>query len=66
MLEANYDPFVTAAVNFDGTVAWFYPTVLKSACQLDVYYFPWDQQMCELRFGSWSYDMTKVGQEMQS
>ena len=65
MLEVNYDPLVTAVVNFDGTVAWLYPSVLKSACQLNVDYFPWDQQECEMTFGSWSYDMTKVGRKIQ-
>ena len=65
MRDMNYEPLVTAVADFDGKVSWAYPTVLKSACQLNVDYFPWDQQSCELKYGSWTYDMSKVGPQIQ-
>ena len=45
-----------AVVSHDSTVQWNYPQILRSACPLDVTYFPWDKQNCELEFGSWTYD----------
>ena len=59
----SYETLYPAIVGFDGTVSWNYPCVLKSTCRLNVDYFPWDQQSCELKYGSWTYDGTKVGEE---
>ena len=61
----NFVPSLPASVNFDGKVSWFYPILVKSTCQLKVDYFPWDQQSCELTYGSWTYDTSKVGFEIQ-
>ena len=41
-------------------VRWNTPAIYKSSCQLDVTYFPWDQQACLLTFGSWTYTGAKV------
>ena len=32
----------------------------KSFCNIDVEYFPFDRQRCELKFGPWTYDVSKV------
>ena len=32
-----------------------------SKCEIDVRYYPLDEQKCDLRFGSWSQEATKVG-----
>ncbi|XP_013388502.1 neuronal acetylcholine receptor subunit alpha-10 [Lingula anatina] len=42
-------------VHSDGSVLWLAPVLYKSYCRLDVRYFPYDQQVCPLRFGSWSF-----------
>ena len=36
------------------------PTILKSRCAIDIKYFPFDDQTCDLRFGSWTYDGLRV------
>lgn len=36
------------------------PAVYQSTCYLDVTYFPWDHQTCNLTFGSWTYDMAAL------
>ncbi|XP_070568557.1 neuronal acetylcholine receptor subunit alpha-10-like [Ptychodera flava] len=36
------------------------PTILKSTCQVYVKYFPFDVQMCKMKFGSWAYDSQQV------
>lgn len=42
-------------VNHDGTIIWPVPVKLKSSCKVDIKYFPFDDQLCILRFGSWIY-----------
>ena len=47
---------VKATLSSDGTVRWEPPAIYKSQCDIDIEYFPFDQQMCKLKFGVWSYD----------
>lgn len=42
-------------LNHDGIVVWPVPVKLKSSCKVDITYFPFDDQECILRFGSWIY-----------
>ncbi|XP_068741525.1 neuronal acetylcholine receptor subunit alpha-7-like [Montipora capricornis] len=55
----NYDKekeeYYGLTVSSNGDVGWFYPTIFKSSCTIDVTYFPFDDQKCVLKFGSWSY-----------
>lgn len=39
---------------------WKPPAIYKSSCEIDVEYFPFDEQTCVLKFGSWTYDGFKV------
>ena len=34
--------------------------VLHSSCEMDVEYFPFDEQTCIMKFGSWTYDGFQV------
>ncbi|KAK2573941.1 Neuronal acetylcholine receptor subunit alpha-7 [Acropora cervicornis] len=47
-------------MKFDGSTSWLSPGVFKSICKVDVTYFPFDEQECFLKFGSWSFDSSKV------
>lgn len=49
-----------AAIYSDGSVVWLAPAIIKSSCQLDVTYFPWDRQYCNLQWGSWIMDGTRL------
>lgn len=45
-----------AILHHDGKVVWKPPAIYKSFCEIDVEYFPFDEQTCFMKFGSWSYD----------
>ncbi|KAI6186956.1 hypothetical protein M3Y98_00189500 [Aphelenchoides besseyi] len=47
--------FTDALVAYDGRVFWNPPAIYKSFCPIDVTYFPYDKQRCEMKFGAWSY-----------
>lgn len=46
---------VYVLLSANGTVLWPVPVKLKSSCKVDITYFPFDDQRCMLRFGSWIY-----------
>ncbi|XP_068677823.1 neuronal acetylcholine receptor subunit alpha-10-like [Montipora foliosa] len=48
------------AIRYDGSNTWLNPAVFKSICSVDVTNFPFDDQECLLKFGSWSFDITKI------
>ena len=44
-----------AIVSSDGTVLWMYPALIKTYCTLNVKYFPFDSQHCDIQFISWTH-----------
>ncbi|WKY17308.1 hypothetical protein Q1695_001704 [Nippostrongylus brasiliensis] len=57
--NAAGDPDITiltdALVTHDGHVYWQPPAIYKSFCPIDVTWFPYDSQKCEMKFGTWTY-----------
>ena len=49
-----------AMVSMDGTVFWAPIANLRSTCQLDLTFFPFDDQGCHFKVGSWTYDGFQV------
>ncbi|KAK7491760.1 hypothetical protein BaRGS_00017016 [Batillaria attramentaria] len=49
-----------AMVSHDGNVFW--PPIVKfhSTCQIDITFFPFDDQVCTMKLGSWAYDGFQV------
>uniref|UniRef100_A0A3Q3AGP2 Neuronal acetylcholine receptor subunit alpha-7 n=1 Tax=Kryptolebias marmoratus TaxID=37003 RepID=A0A3Q3AGP2_KRYMA len=43
-------------VNSSGFAKYLPPGIFMSTCNVDVRWFPFDIQKCELKFGSWTYD----------
>ena len=48
------------AVKYDGSNTWLNPAMFKSICGVDVTNFPFDDQECLLKFGSWAFDKSKI------
>ncbi|XP_063166540.1 neuronal acetylcholine receptor subunit alpha-9 [Candoia aspera] len=47
-------------LRYDGKITWDAPAITKSSCVVDVSYFPFDSQQCNLTFGSWTYNGNQV------
>ncbi|CAD5112490.1 DgyrCDS1706 [Dimorphilus gyrociliatus] len=44
-----------AIVRYNGLVLWLFPALVKTYCTLNVKYFPFDTQKCDIVFISWTY-----------
>ena len=44
------------SVYSEGLVRWIPPAIYKSSCAIDMRNFPFDEQSCIFKFGSWTYD----------
>ncbi|KAL3093172.1 hypothetical protein niasHT_022622 [Heterodera trifolii] len=55
--DENFDArfAVNFVVDHDGSILQTPPAIIKSSCQIDITWFPFDEQMCLLKFGSWSH-----------
>ncbi|XP_061185751.1 neuronal acetylcholine receptor subunit alpha-6-like [Saccostrea echinata] len=52
--------FYYVMVTFDGTVTWKPYQVFESQCSIDVTYFPFDTQTCNIVFTIWSHYLHQV------
>lgn len=48
-------------VNSNGSCVFIPPGIFKSTCKIDITWFPFDDQKCDMKFGSWTYDGFQVG-----
>ncbi|GAB6032036.1 hypothetical protein CHUAL_010405 [Chamberlinius hualienensis] len=53
-------------INSTGEVTWLSHAIFKSTCNIDVNFFPFDVQHCQMRFASWTYDGNQVDLSQQS
>ncbi|XP_022096245.1 neuronal acetylcholine receptor subunit alpha-3-like [Acanthaster planci] len=60
--DGNYavDVVNRATIKHDGTVYWNPPVIFRSSCLIDISYFPFDEQRCKMKFGSWTYDSSQL------
>lgn len=53
----NYYVFVSLQIHF---VYQPIAGIFKSTCKIDITWFPFDDQHCDMKFGSWTYDGNMV------
>jgi len=49
----------SGAVDSPGNL-WIPPAIYMSSCAIDITNFPFDEQTCNMKFGSWTYDGLKL------
>ncbi|KAA0201951.1 hypothetical protein HAZT_HAZT003246 [Hyalella azteca] len=62
--ESDYESSILntyVIIDYTGRVELVSHALLSSICDVQVDYFPFDQQECRLRFASWTYDIAGVG-----
>ena len=47
-------------IDRNGSMLWVPPAIYKSSCKIDVEFFPFDEQICSMLFGSWTYNEQEV------
>lgn len=60
--DGNYEVtlMTKATLKYNGEVFWEPPAIYKSSCEMNVEYFPYDEQSCFMKFGSWTYNGAQV------
>uniref|UniRef100_A0A8D8G2Y5 Acetylcholine receptor subunit beta-like 2 n=1 Tax=Culex pipiens TaxID=7175 RepID=A0A8D8G2Y5_CULPI len=60
--DGNYEVtlMTKATLKYTGEVFWEPPAIYKSSCEMNVEYFPYDEQTCLMKFGSWTYNGAQV------
>nr|XP_050850604.1 acetylcholine receptor subunit beta-like 2 isoform X1 [Vespula vulgaris] len=60
--DGNYEVtlMTKATLKYTGEVFWKPPAIYKSSCEINVEYFPFDEQSCVMKFGSWTYNGAQV------
>jgi len=51
---------IMLTIEHTGLVLWSPPVKYVSSCHVDMTEYPFDVQVCEMVFGSWSYDVTQL------
>uniref|UniRef100_A0A914WI70 Uncharacterized protein n=1 Tax=Plectus sambesii TaxID=2011161 RepID=A0A914WI70_9BILA len=61
-VDSNFDSTypTNMVVYHTGVVSWIPPGIFKISCKIDIKWFPFDEQKCFFKFGSWTYDGFKL------
>lgn len=52
--------FSRAIIYPNGDIIWSRPGIMSTTCEFNLKDFPYDEQMCYFKFGSWSYHSEEV------
>ncbi|XP_064092131.1 neuronal acetylcholine receptor subunit alpha-7-like isoform X3 [Macrobrachium nipponense] len=53
-------------VSSNGNCLYIPPGIFKSTCKIDITWFPFDDQRCKMKFGSWTYSGWQLDLQLQS
>ncbi|VDK83074.1 unnamed protein product [Litomosoides sigmodontis] len=61
-VDANFDStYPTNIIVYNtGDISWIPPAIFKISCKINIEWFPFDEQRCFFKFGSWTYDGNKL------
>ncbi|XP_014616026.1 PREDICTED: acetylcholine receptor subunit alpha-type acr-16 isoform X4 [Polistes canadensis] len=62
--DGTYQTNVVVAHN--GSCLYVPPGIFKSTCKIDITWFPFDDQHCNMKFGSWTYDGNQLDLVLES
>ncbi|XP_070611117.1 acetylcholine receptor subunit alpha-like, partial [Erythrolamprus reginae] len=54
------DQFTKVLLNYTGHITWTPPAIFNSYCEIIVTHFPFDEQNCSMKLGTWTYDGSVV------
>ncbi|CAC5389555.1 CHRNA3 [Mytilus coruscus] len=57
---SNLGDDTTVRIQYDGEVRWELAAVLSTSCDMDVTYFPYDSQTCDIEVASWGFHTDAV------
>lgn len=65
--DGNFEVTLATKAQLDakGRIQWKPPAIYKSSCEIDVEFFPFDEQTCVMKFGSWTYGIYSVRRNFQ-
>ncbi|XP_072024572.1 neuronal acetylcholine receptor subunit alpha-10-like isoform X2 [Amphiura filiformis] len=56
----SFKPNTMVTVESNGRVTWQAPAIFSNSCKQRVRYFPFDTQLCEFRFASFSFNKSEI------
>lgn len=54
------DQLSNAVVQASGQITWFQQNVLTTICRMDITYFPFDSQLCNISVSMWTSSTSQV------
>ena len=66
--DSNYNNAIintNAIVMSNGVVVWLSHGIFRSSCMISVEYFPFDVQICKMKWSSWTYDGCSVREKVK-
>ncbi len=58
--DSNYWKDFKVHIHYTGEVYWMYGGNFATRCELDLTYFPFDKQFCEIIIENWAYTKEQV------
>uniref|UniRef100_A0A0M3HZ62 Neur_chan_LBD domain-containing protein n=2 Tax=Ascaris TaxID=6251 RepID=A0A0M3HZ62_ASCLU len=56
----------SVVVYSNGQINWIPPGIFRASCSIDITWFPFDDQSCYLKFGSWTYNGFAIDLQIDS
>ncbi|XP_033729077.1 neuronal acetylcholine receptor subunit beta-2-like [Pecten maximus] len=60
------DDFLLTQISSEGNVLWRPYDVFETKCSINIRYFPFDKQTCDIKFGVWTSPLSEVDVEIGS